>query len=511
MGFYIRKGFNFGPLRLNLSRSGLGASFGITGARIGIKPTGSTYVHVGRAGLYYRQTLTPPLAQQHYPISPPSDGLQEIASASAANLQDSSAGELLQELNRVQRRRDVFPFIAILGTLLLLRMMILDVEWWLVVIGFLAICLLSFCARHYDVTNGSVILNYSLGEDERKSFAEFETAFKGIATCAGFWHIDASAYTSDWKRNAGAGSLNRRSTVSVLFSYPPKVSCNIAVPVLKVRRKSFYFFPDRLLLYDSTGVGCASYSDVQVQSGQTRFIESESVPADGTRVGITWRFVNRDGGPDRRFNGNRQYPIMLYGELFLRSSSGLNDEFQCSMPAVAGQFGSAIASYGKNHCTPTASTGITFATPPRDGRLAGFSLWAAVVLLLICLVVSTNRQSLSSVDDETQESQIKVQEARNREARQEFARGLEARLELKHKNLTIDVVDDELGFRLVNEGPNAARFEGLTPFAKQAFFKRFIGPTTESELCDLGFRVLSGTKNHKPAFRYPLACPTRAD
>ncbi len=29
MGFYIRKGFNFGPLRLNLSRSGVGASFGV--------------------------------------------------------------------------------------------------------------------------------------------------------------------------------------------------------------------------------------------------------------------------------------------------------------------------------------------------------------------------------------------------------------------------------------------------------------------------------------------------
>ena len=28
MGFYIQKGFNFGSLRLNLSRSGLGASFG---------------------------------------------------------------------------------------------------------------------------------------------------------------------------------------------------------------------------------------------------------------------------------------------------------------------------------------------------------------------------------------------------------------------------------------------------------------------------------------------------
>jgi len=58
VGFYIRKGFNLGPLRLNLSRSGLGASFGVKGARIGIGPRGR-YIHLGRGGLYYRQSLEP--------------------------------------------------------------------------------------------------------------------------------------------------------------------------------------------------------------------------------------------------------------------------------------------------------------------------------------------------------------------------------------------------------------------------------------------------------------------
>lgn len=53
MGFYIRKGFNFGPLRLNVSKSGLGFSFGIKGLRIGSGPSGN-YIHAGRKGLYYK-------------------------------------------------------------------------------------------------------------------------------------------------------------------------------------------------------------------------------------------------------------------------------------------------------------------------------------------------------------------------------------------------------------------------------------------------------------------------
>jgi hypothetical protein len=54
MSFYIRKAFKAGPIRFNLSKSGLGLSGGITGARIGINSRG-TYVHGGRHGLYYRK------------------------------------------------------------------------------------------------------------------------------------------------------------------------------------------------------------------------------------------------------------------------------------------------------------------------------------------------------------------------------------------------------------------------------------------------------------------------
>jgi hypothetical protein len=54
MAFYIRKAFKTGPVRLNLSKGGLGLSAGVTGARVGINRRG-TYVHGGRHGLYYRK------------------------------------------------------------------------------------------------------------------------------------------------------------------------------------------------------------------------------------------------------------------------------------------------------------------------------------------------------------------------------------------------------------------------------------------------------------------------
>lgn len=82
MPLYIRKSFNFGPLRINLSKSGLGASAGVTGFRLGTGPKGH-HVHGGRGGLYFRKKIRsePPadaqVAATAAEQSPPKDGLAQ--------------------------------------------------------------------------------------------------------------------------------------------------------------------------------------------------------------------------------------------------------------------------------------------------------------------------------------------------------------------------------------------------------------------------------------------------
>ncbi len=56
MGWYLRKSLNLGPIRINLSKSGLGMSAGVKGLRVGTGPRGK-YLHAGREGLYYRTSL----------------------------------------------------------------------------------------------------------------------------------------------------------------------------------------------------------------------------------------------------------------------------------------------------------------------------------------------------------------------------------------------------------------------------------------------------------------------
>ena len=59
MAFRFRKSFKLGPMRLNVSKKGLGASVGVPGARIGIGPRG-TRLNVGLpgTGLGWEQRLS---------------------------------------------------------------------------------------------------------------------------------------------------------------------------------------------------------------------------------------------------------------------------------------------------------------------------------------------------------------------------------------------------------------------------------------------------------------------
>src|ERR1043166_1466446 len=99
MGFYLHKSIAVGPFRFNLSGSGVGMSVGVRGLRVGSGPRGN-YVRMGRGGVYYQQTFHTPAAPPSQPAIPSGTHapLQEIASADAAQIVDSSSEQLLGEL-----------------------------------------------------------------------------------------------------------------------------------------------------------------------------------------------------------------------------------------------------------------------------------------------------------------------------------------------------------------------------------------------------------------------------
>lgn len=94
-----------------------------------------------------------------------------------------------------------------------------------------------------------------------------------------------------------------------------------------------------MILVQQNGVfGSISYSNLECAKSSVQFSEDDCVPSDAKVLHTTWRFVNKDGGPDRRFNDNRQIPVVQYGEILLRSESGLRLALMTSSAGVAQAF-----------------------------------------------------------------------------------------------------------------------------------------------------------------------------
>ncbi len=74
----------------------------------------------------------------------------------------------------------------------------------------------------------------------------------------------------------------------------------------------------------------------------------EMAPADATVGGQAWKYVNKKGGPDRRFKDNRQLPICLFEEIGMVSDSGFKGLLQVSKHGISGTYGSAVSALGRD-------------------------------------------------------------------------------------------------------------------------------------------------------------------
>lgn len=357
MGLYLRKALSFGPFRFNLSKSGLGLSVGVKGLRFGVSPRGN-YVHMGRHGIYYRtafyRDMQDGVASQNSPTDdrPDSDsrhldtGLIEVDSKAASQMQDGSSREFLDELNGKHAAISWAPWVfgltvsaAIIGVLL---------KWGLLaVLAFALVGVIStaFAARR-DTLAKTAIVMYDLDESAQRLFEELHDAFDQLRQCGRSWVVEASGQVHDWKKNAGASQIVKRTIIPLAKVSPKIIKSNVDPLCLPAGKQIIYFFPDRILVFDHSGIGGLDYANLKIERTTSRFIESDAVPADASIVDSTWKYVNKKGGPDRRFKDNRELPIAEYENLMIQTSSGLNEWFQFSRRDVAELFEAALRNMG---------------------------------------------------------------------------------------------------------------------------------------------------------------------
>jgi hypothetical protein len=268
-----------------------------------------------------------------------------VVSADATALRDATSEGLLSEIQEKHRKTRLAPIAAILSCLLVLAMLVAKIPFLLTIAAIIPLVFVHAYLVRTDYESKLVVLNYELDSDARTGYLDLLNALKSLASSARIWRVISQQGFVDRKYHAGAGTVLQRKPASLRLAAPAHMQTQLAVWSLGLSDQTLYFFPDRLLVYQGSEVGAVSYAGLSVELHQIRFVEDGNVPSDTQIVDHTWQYVNKKGGPDRRFSNNRQFPVVLYAEITFRSSSGLNIFLQSSDPNKATAFNAGLGRY----------------------------------------------------------------------------------------------------------------------------------------------------------------------
>lgn len=232
--------------------------------------------------------------------------------------------------------------------LVMLNLVALASYWPIAIVLIPLSCYCAYRIYWWDRKRTHVVLNYELDEEEQGHFAALCAGLHSLSSVIRLGRIETRQIHGDWKHNAGATTSLTISPIRVeLQTAAHWLEANVPIwrLIWKQGNLALVFLPDHVLIEQGRRVAALAYSDVRLTSSIGRFVENGSVPGDAQILGYQWQFMNKSGGPDRRFKANRQLPVTEAIYLGLQSPSGLNLLVQLSNRQRAEAFFNAFRSY----------------------------------------------------------------------------------------------------------------------------------------------------------------------
>ena len=321
MGYRFRKSINLGGgFKINLSKSGIGYSWGIPGMRYSKLANGRerhTYSIPGTGISYVEDVSSSKKQQKQSYESPSSVGIVEEKVSSTDFEENSDYDEFINKINEFRNKDTGIKITIILLSIVLLFVLANPI---VIVVGAIALGI-------YLIFRNSKMLisvEYDFDDENEKFYETINEFFNTIATSKRLWLIESRYKNFDAKRNAGVDSCVERLPISITQKIPYYLKTNIKCNCLSIKDKEFYFLPNKVLVHSKNKTIGLNFQELSFEFNETTFVEQQGAPSDSEVVEYTYQYVNKKGGPDRRYKYNPQFPRCLYGTIDIKNDDGLN-------------------------------------------------------------------------------------------------------------------------------------------------------------------------------------------
>jgi DnaJ domain len=175
--------------------------------------------------------------------------------------------------------------------------------------------------KHTKVNNPFFEMNDEIKPTLDRIEKVFEVAKRSQMT----WWVTSTISNNNFR--SSASSSVSRLVVDLLSLSSPELA-DFPIHYMKARKlgNQLVFFPT-LIRQQGASITALSlpYQNLLISFEITQFLEEETPPSDAESVGEIWKYINKDGSPDRRYSSNRKIPIYKYGVINFISK----DEKKC--------------------------------------------------------------------------------------------------------------------------------------------------------------------------------------
>lgn len=207
----------------------------------------------------------------------------------------------------------------------------------------------DICSESKEIyDNFSLEIDFNLDKEILNEYISLRNNFERVCKSVKIWDITTSVSTDRVKTRSSADSTVTRTLVRFSKGTLDFINTKYEALVLKnANGGDIYIYPGFIVMLGSNDMdfGLIDFRDLDIGYHLQKFVEEEIVPNDTKIVDRTWKYVNKNGMPDRRFSNNNEIPIALYCETKFNSTSGMNECYQISNPETGMAFCDSLNKY----------------------------------------------------------------------------------------------------------------------------------------------------------------------
>lgn len=333
-------------VHLNLSKSGISTSIGVKGASMTFGKSGTylntslPFLNINNRHKLSGSNTTPDSYDRDAPLhlfgNIFSADVQEITSQNMAGVKEAI---LLARQQRKELKSDLLNIQTALGTSKMKLILSYLFLYGLINKTIPKNLKLNIEAQKEAIKQTTdlidhcyVKLDVEFDSEIREKYEQLIKAFKNLTTSHKIWDVTSAHFQDRVAARSSASTIVSKKDVKFSFKSLAEIRSDVeALYFENANGADLYFYPSFIIMYaNQKDFAIIGLDEINVQQSYVRFTETGTVPHDSKVIDKTWAKVNKNGTPDKRFKGNYQIPIAKYGQINLRTNTGLNEEYEFS-------------------------------------------------------------------------------------------------------------------------------------------------------------------------------------